>query len=111
VVLHYEWGAPTDDQTRVLSVGTVGELKWIVLRARTDPRIASYRYWRHRDWDPTDVPDRCPRGHDYIPAGTSDVSCCCGDGHRILRCHAHNSVVICPPFGPGCAPIPIEPAR
>lgn len=109
IVLTRDWGWP-GERVQVLSATTVRELREVVQRARADPSIVRYRFWRHREWTGPDPPHDCGGSGDgqYVPAGITDVACCCGQGHRVYRCHRCGAEEIHPELGTGCGPIPAE---
>ena len=101
--------SPTGLSEQLVTVDTVAGLRGIVLWARRDVRVDTYRYWGLREWDDTDDPASCPTcGRDYLPVQIHDVDCTCG-GHRIWRHGDRCADVVLPPCGPGCGRLPHSP--
>lgn len=108
VVLTREWGWP-GPRVLAFDVPSVGHLRTVVLRARRDPSIATYRYWRKRHWH-GQQPSHGPCGDEYVPAGISEIGCQCGQLHRVFRCHRCGTEEIVPGHDVGCGPLPNDPA-
>jgi hypothetical protein len=101
--------SPTGLPEQVVTIRTVARLRAVVMGARRDPTVETYRYWRIREWDDSDDPAACPAcGRDYVPGQISDEDCTCG-GHRIWRHEGRCADVVIPPRGPGCSPLPFDP--
>jgi hypothetical protein len=43
--------SPVGVPEELLVAETVAQLCGVVMRARSDPRVEGYRYWRLREWD------------------------------------------------------------
>jgi hypothetical protein len=110
VALTYEWGFPRADREQLVDVDTVAELRAVVLRARSDPAIAAYRYWRVREWIGGNPAHGCPEFIDGPPPARLSVRACrCGTDHRVEDCVRCSQLIWTPLVGPGCGPIPMPP--
>jgi hypothetical protein len=59
--------SPTRTREQVIEVTRAAELRRVLLAARQDPYVRSYQYRRRREWDDSDAPRHCPRGHELTP--------------------------------------------
>ncbi len=111
VLLTRGWGFP-GPATEVVSLDSVSQLRDIVARARIDPTIEAWRFWRHREWVGADPPHACggSRAVGWAPAGITDHACRCGLYHRTWYCNRCGQTQSDPDHGPGCGPIPQPPA-
>ncbi len=92
----------------MVDVATPARLRELILAARQNPLILTYSYRSHREWDSSDAPQTCPRGHELLPGRAAGRDCLCGLGHVVIDCWC-GAVQYLPPLGPGCGEIPSDP--
>ena len=97
-----------DRRQRVVDVRDVTELRAVLARARRDPAVVGYRYWRLQVLA-GEVRSACPRCRArYRPGQVRGRVCRCGLVHVLLDCRACDTDLVDPPFGPGCGPVPFD---
>lgn len=99
--------SPTGQPEQLLDVASPDQLRRVVLAARRDPRVRGHRYWLHREWDDTDAPQHCSRGHELMPGRAGGRLCLCGVGHFVTDCFC-GAVEHLPPLGPDCGELPFD---
>jgi len=93
---------------RVVDVRDVAELRALLDRARRDPDVVGYRYWRLQELAGR-VRATCPRCHArYRPGQVRGRVCRCGLVHVVLGCRACDTDLVDPAYGPGCGPLPFD---
>jgi hypothetical protein len=98
-----------DRTHRVLDLRDVAELRAAIARARADPEVTGWRYWRLLELAGR-VRSRCPRcAARFAPGQVSGQVCRCGLVHVRHRCRECRLEVVDPPRGAGCGPVPFDP--
>ncbi len=100
--------SPTREPVQVVDVSTPAQLRELVLAARDNSLVLNYSYGLHRDWDDSDAPRTCARGHALMPGRAGGHDCLCGIGHFVTECWC-GAMQHVPPLGPGCGPVPFDP--
>ncbi len=100
--------SPTRAPEQVIEVTRAADLRRVLLAARRDSYVRSYTYRLHREWDDSDAPRQCPRGHELTPGRARGRPCRCGVGHYVTDCYC-GAVQHLPPLGPGCGALPVDP--
>jgi hypothetical protein len=93
---------------RVVNVPDVAALRAELGRARSDPNVVAWRYWRLTELA-GEVRTACPScGEQYQPGRVRDRQCRCGLIHVAHSCGACHTEFVDPPYAEGCGPIPVD---
>jgi hypothetical protein len=93
---------------QVVDVRDVPALREAVARARSDPDVIAYRYWRLPD-DTLEIRAACRScGYPYQPGGVQDRTCRCGLRHVTYDCRNCYTVEVDPGYGDGCGEVPFD---
>lgn len=97
-----------DRTERVVDLNDVAELRVAVNRARADPDVVGYRYWRLTEY-PGGVRTACPGcGGRYQPGQVHDRICRCGLRHLTYECRSCCTTEVDPPYEDGCGQVPFD---
>jgi hypothetical protein len=97
-----------DRTEQIMNVADVFELRAALDRARSDPNVIAWRYWRLTEvaGEIRTVCERC--GESYQQGEVRERECRCGLIHLEHACGACHTTLVDPPHGDGCAPIPVD---
>lgn len=92
---------------RIMDVRDVRALRAVLDRARSDPDVIGWRYWRLTELPP--IRSACPQcGTRYEPGQISGKVCRCGTMHVEYECRPCLTTETDPPLGEGCGRIPFD---
>jgi hypothetical protein len=97
-----------DRTERVVDVPDVAALRAALDRARSDPHVIAWRYWRLIELAGEVRTDCRSCGEQYQPGRVRDRQCLCGVIHVEHTCGTCHVTFIDPPYEEGCGPIPVD---
>jgi hypothetical protein len=93
---------------RVVDARDVVELRALLDRARSDPDVVAWQYWRLTELAGR-VRSACPDcGTRYQPGEVGGRVCRCGLVHVRHECRECRTDLVDPPYGEGCGSIPFD---
>lgn len=96
-----------DRTERIMDVQDVRALRQTLDRARSDPNVIGWRYWRLTDLPP--VRPVCPRcTAPYEPGNVKARACRCGTMHIEYECRTCHTTETDPDYDDGCGSIPFD---
>lgn len=97
-----------DRTERIIEVRDVLALRAVIDRARSDPDVIAWRYWRLTE-RAGEVRTVCPGcGARYQQGRVLDRWCRCGLIHVAHDCGDCHTMLVDPPYADGCGPIPVD---
>jgi hypothetical protein len=97
-----------DRTERIMNVADVVALRAALDRARADPDVVAWRFWRLTDRAGR-IRTACPScGERYQQGQVRDRECRCGLVHVEHECRECRAGFVDPPYGDGCGPIPVD---
>lgn len=92
---------------RVMDVRDVRELRAVLSRARSDPDVIGWRYWRVPELPP--VRSACSQcDTQYEPGQVNGRVCRCGSMHIKYECRKCRATETDPVYREGCGSIPFD---